>query len=50
MNGERKEPPWDIQARILAYEVRAVRLYRALQESRGFILHPLNKTIPLARL
>lgn len=34
MSGESKEPPWDIQARTLAYAVRAVRLYQALQESR----------------
>lgn len=43
MSGERKEPPWDIQARTLAYAVLAVQLYQALQESRDGAVWVIGK-------
>lgn len=33
MDQSSTEPPWDIRARTLAYAVRAVRLFRVLEES-----------------
>lgn len=33
MHQSSTEPPWDIRARTLAYVVRAVRLFRVLEES-----------------
>ena len=40
---EEKEKPWDIGDRTLAFGVRAVRLYRALSETKDGVAWVIGK-------